>query len=75
MPSTTEPNIRVVKMLPIKGMSPGQELRLVYITLGYTKFSLLTPKIPILYCPFCGAELMESLKGNDFFNEEEGGTF
>ncbi len=75
LPSTTGPNIRVVKMLPIKGMKSDQGLCIVYITTGYTKFSLLTPKTPIQFCPFCGKEFKDVFKGNDFFNEEEGVSF
>lgn len=75
VPSTTSPNIRIVKMLPLKGMKEDDELRIVYLTSGYSSFSLTTPKIPIKFCPFCGADLNLMLTKTDYHNEEEFVTF
>jgi len=74
VPSTTSPNIRIVKFT--KDFPP--EYGTVYgffVTMGYAKFDLNLPKLAIKFCPYCGAELRNFYRSDEFANEIEGETF
>ncbi len=74
VPSTTAPNIRIVKFLPTE-LLMGDKLYGFYITLGYDKFSILLPKLNISYCPYCGTKLKNWYSSDEYANEIEGVSF
>ena len=74
MPSTTAPNIRIVKYLPMPQFD-GKLNFGFYITIGYEKFSINLPKLNLKYCPSCGQKLKSFYKSDKYLNEIEGETF
>ena len=74
LPSTTAPNIRIVKYLPMSHFK-GELSFGFYSTLGYNEFSVYLPKLALRFCPFCGTKLKEFYKSDDYANEIEGKTF
>jgi hypothetical protein len=74
VPSTTAPNIRIVKFVSNSHFS-GEKLYGFYITLGYVKFDIKLPKLAITYCPYCGTELRRFYFSDEFVNEFEGRDF
>jgi hypothetical protein len=73
-PSTTAPNIRVVKFLPNKFWGEGRFFGF-FLTMGYEKFSVELPMMNIAYCPYCGCKLKEHYSSEEYANEIEGETF
>lgn len=73
-PSTTAPNIRIVKYLP-KPIWDNKVVYGFYITMGYNQFDISLPKMTISFCPYCGILLREFYKDANYVNEEEGKTF
>ena len=75
-PSTTSPNIRIVKFLPnhilLKNIS---KIYGFYVTTGYEKFDILIPKMTISFCPYCGTKLHDFYNSDEFVNEIEKQTF
>jgi hypothetical protein len=74
VPSTTSPNIRMVKFVH-NPFSVEGSLYGFYITTGYSKFRLEMPKMTIAYCPYCGTRLKTFYNTDDYVNEFEGKTF
>ncbi len=74
MPSTSAPNIRIVKYLPMPQFEGNLGLGF-YCTLGYDNFNIYLPKLNLRFCPFCGVKLKEFYKSEDYANEVEGNTF
>ena len=75
LPSTTAPNIRIVKFKPIERFGEIIGYYAFYVTIGYQEFSLKLPVMMISFCPFCGTNLKKFYSTDDFANEFEGKTF
>lgn len=74
LPSTTRPNIRIVKYLP-KLIYNSKNPMYFFITMGYEKFNIDLPMKSIGYCPYCGTHLFDFYKAEEYANEIEGKTF
>jgi transcription initiation factor IIE alpha subunit len=74
LPNTTKPNIRIVKVLPRADYQVNSPYYF-FITMGYEKFNLDLPMSSIRYCPYCGVNLFEFYKSDEYANEMEGKTF
>ncbi len=46
-----------------------------YITTGYSNFNMEIPSFNINFCPFCGTNLYDFYKGDEYANEIEGVSF
>jgi hypothetical protein len=76
LPSTTAPNIRIVKFLTNEHGDINKIYLGYFITLGYVKFDIT--KIVVMhihFCPGCGQNLKHFYKSADYCNEVEGVTF
>ena len=74
LPSTTSPNIRVVKFLPNKFWGDNIFFGF-FLTMGYEEFSNELPMMNISYCPYCGCKLKDRYSSEEYANEIEGKTF
>jgi hypothetical protein len=74
LPSTSAPNIRIVRFAPHPQLG-NIPLLGFYITMGYEQFNLNLPKLMISYCPYCGRDLKKHYKVDGYVNESEGETF
>ena len=45
------------------------------MTMGYDTFTFDAPTVFISFCPFCGANLYDYYKSDEYVNEIEGETF
>jgi len=64
------PNIRVVKIdiNQVPGINPRYPYRF-YFTVGYCEGEKNVPSRLITYCPYCGKDLFEYYKSDDYINE------
>lgn len=58
----------------IKTKHKRRDLRF-YITMGYENFNYSMPILNIGFCPFCGKNLFDFYKDDEYINEIEGDTF
>jgi hypothetical protein len=75
LPSTSAPNIRIVKFNPQVDWDLSKLYYGFFITMGYDKYSLYLPMSNISFCPHCGINLKEFYKNTSYINEIEGKTF
>jgi len=75
------PNIRIVKytseylLKSTKDLGKYKIPYRYYITYGYEIFQIDMLAIFIEYCPFCGTDLYDFYKTDEYANEIEGDTF
>lgn len=74
LPSTSAPNIRIVKYLPMVQYTGPINLGF-YSTFGYSKFDISLPKLNLKFCPFCGVALTRFHNSDKYANEIEGESF
>lgn len=74
IPSTTAPNVRMVKFMPVKDFIEIPFYSF-FLTIGYDTFSMNLPMMTIRYCPYCGKDLFKTYKNDSYVNEVEGVSF
>jgi hypothetical protein len=75
LPSTTAPNIRIIKVLQFEYWDKKKLYLRFIVTLGYEKYTINLPKLNLSYCPYCGINLKNFYTSEEYANEIEGVTF